>query len=229
MQQNQYQAAVGRSELHAAIKFLFIIGWAIYGEYREENYSRALAALLLTWLFLSYNQEKNLQQQQYQRTTERETNTILEDRISLCKAARSNDADKIEGILRRRGKVFIGAGASGKNALHFAVKGQAFAAINFLLDVQADINTHRGEVKGLVPDILNHQDENGNTPAHLALLDVIEGVTEDFKVFDELVGNTLVPINDSLQNNLGQTIPELRKEAEEILSGNKASTSRPQF
>lgn len=190
------------------------------GEIYEIDYSRLLVAIFLLSTFLNYREE-NLQA----------TKPLARYRVGqeFRKAAENDDTAKIYLIMSRMGKMMIGdAGPdSGRAALHVAVNRGSMKAIKLLLIV--DDNIRNSDVPSR-PDIINMQDKLGNTPVHIALLNLISGKQKNFDVLITLLksreevkvqsgflnGSISIPansnINPLLENKVGKTIGALLSE-----------------
>ncbi len=132
--------------------------------------------------------------------------------VELRKAAQKNDIERLKECISVLGLAKINAFGpeSGRSALHFAVRAGALEAVRFLVDKKAD---------------LNHQDNEGNTPVHEALiklnaskkhypilltlislnLDIVKGFLDHSNV--RIQANEM--IDPTLKNQNGKTIVDL--------------------
>jgi len=164
-----------------------LLAYVIASEYQgTAYYSRPIVFLLFVLL---YELHKNGKEEAALPLRALEAKQFEHDAHAFRSAAYKNDREGVEGFLIKyaRDKVNVCGKESHKNALHFAVRGQALECVNYLVRVDKNNAIEAPNI----PNLLTHQDSLGNTPVHEAILFII-GRQQANEAYDFDILNTLL-------------------------------------
>jgi Ankyrin repeats (3 copies) len=198
------------NKLWTFFRFLIVLDFLYESEIQDLPFTRILTMILLLSLYrtyLQFNKEASRELIHYKAA------------VSFRMAAQENNVERMHEYLKivTESSVNTCGPETGRNALHFAVRAGAFEAVQYLVEVAVDIDKRRDEfIETLPPDILNHQDNQGNTPVHDAIIDIMTGKRKSYSVLLALISEKIdgkvqphYTINPGLQNKAKKTISDL--------------------